>query len=105
MTTYRVEFFIPLNYNDGTEIEPEKHLETRQDLMNHFGGGLTWVPANALGLWIHEGKTYTDTCDLLMISIDDTEENVDFMRKYKEVLKERYKQHDILIYAIRAEIL
>ena len=33
----RYEILLPLNYNDGTPIEPEKFQETRRELVEHFG--------------------------------------------------------------------
>ncbi len=105
MIAYRFEILIPLYYNDGTEIEPEKHLITREELLHRFHEGLTWIPANALGLYIYKGARYTDRCDLLFILTDETKENLEFMREYKETLKDRYEQHEILIYVTKVEIL
>jgi hypothetical protein len=38
----RYEILLPLNYNDGTPIEPEKFQETRRELVEQFGA-LPWT--------------------------------------------------------------
>jgi len=105
MIAYRFEIFIPLQYNDGTDIEPEKHLETRNEVMKHFQAGLTWEPIEALGQWPHEGTIYYDKSDKLEIIAEYTAENPKFMKEYKETLKDRYQQHEILIIMTKVEIL
>jgi hypothetical protein len=42
----RFEILLPLNYNNGAEIEPEKFDVTAEELSDHFGpkafGSLRW---------------------------------------------------------------
>ncbi len=39
---YRLDLYIPLKYNDGRDIEPEKFQITRREFISRFGG-LTWI--------------------------------------------------------------
>ena len=43
----RYEILLPLNYNDGTPIEPEKFQETRRELVEQFGGQDSHAPSVA----------------------------------------------------------
>jgi hypothetical protein len=47
MPSERYEILLPLNYNDGTPIEPEKFQETRRELVEHFGALTMDAPAIA----------------------------------------------------------
>ena len=37
------DLFVPLNYNDGRQVEPKKFQDLQKQLLDHFGG-LTFVP-------------------------------------------------------------
>jgi len=39
---YRFDIYLPLRYNDGRDVEPEKIQITRRELVSKFGG-LTWI--------------------------------------------------------------
>jgi hypothetical protein len=92
-----------LNYNDGTEIEPEKFDQTAEELSDHFGG-ITQDTVRITGTWKYGGARYRD--ELLRIYIDTTNPTAtDFLKAYKEQLKERFRQIDIWITAHEIEII
>ena len=72
----RYEILLPLNYNDGTLIEPEKFQETRRELVEQFGALTMDAPA-------------TDA----------------FFRDFKERLKERFRQIEIWMTAYPIRLL
>jgi hypothetical protein len=99
----RFEILLPLNYNDGSDIEPEKFDETAEELADHFGG-ITQDTIRITGIWKYEGARYRDI--LLRIRVDSTDADAaDFLRTYKELLKERFDQIDIWITAHDIEII
>lgn len=101
--TRRFEILLPLNHNDGTEIEPEKLYQTAEELSERFGG-ITEDTVRIIGIWRYVGARYRD--ELLRIRIDtDDAAGTAFLRDYKEVLKERFQQIDIWITAHELEIL
>ncbi len=51
----RYEILLPLQYNDGTAIEPEKFQETRRALVERFGV-LTIEVQPLSSVWVHEGQ-------------------------------------------------
>ncbi len=103
MRTKRYEILLPLNYNDGTEIEPEKFDQTAEELSDQFGG-VTQDTVRITGTWKYGGARYRD--ELLRIRIDSNDPRaVDFLRSYKQRLKERFQQIDIWITAHELEII
>lgn len=106
MSQIKVEILLPSLYNedkDGVrkEIEGKKYSDTFDDLMDKFGG-CTIDNTPLLGGWVDpktqerindENTTYWVVCD-------NTPENITFFKNFKEVLKTRFKQEDIMIYSI-----
>jgi hypothetical protein len=101
--TKRFEILLPLNYNDGTLIEPEKFDQTREELSERFGG-ITEDTVRITGTWKYGGARYRD--DLFHIRIDTNDPSAtEFIRAKKETWKERLQQIDIWITASEIEII
>lgn len=103
MPAARYEILLPLKYNDGSSVEPEKLLQTKQDLVQKFGA-LTVDPYPVQGLWTHQGLSYQDA--LLRYVVDVTEDTAAvhmYFGEFKEILKARFRQLDvwIVVYRIR----
>src|SRR6266567_2422581 len=93
--TKRYEILLPLNYNDGTEVEPEKFDQTAEELSDQFGG-VTQDTVRITGTWKYGGARYRD--ELLRIRIDSNDPKTgDYLRTYKQLLMERFQQIDIWI--------
>ena len=90
--------YLPLRYNDGREIDTEKFLEVRTELLERFRGITLLQETNPLqGLWEHQGQRYSD--EIITVTIlDFARESPEFFTDYKEILKRRFEQIDILIY-------
>jgi hypothetical protein len=67
MRKRRYEILLPVTYNDGRPIEPEKLYQTRDELVAQFGA-VSLVPHVVLGTWVHEGTRYED--ELRRITVD-----------------------------------
>jgi len=99
----RFEILLPLNYNDGSILEDEKFETTADELTDQFGG-TTEDALRATGTWKYGGSLYRD--QLLRIRFDsDKPDAMSFLKSYKLVLKERFKQIDIWITAHEIFIL
>ena len=68
--TKRFEILLPLTYNDGRLIEPEKFDQTAEELCDHFGA-ITQDTVRITGTWKYGGTRYRD--DLFRIRIDTTD--------------------------------
>jgi hypothetical protein len=100
----RFEILLPLFYNDGRRIEPEKFLETDDDFVHLFGA----VSTDAVivrGLWMYQSALYQDQLVRYRVDVDDSPETWDSMRNLKERLKVRFEQLDIWVTANRIEII
>jgi hypothetical protein len=98
MKLKRFEILLPLNYNDGRPVEPEKFLVTHRELIEKFHA--TTVDATrASGTWMYGGTLHEDL--LMRVTIDSAQpdEAYAFFRDYKEVLKTRFEQIDVWITA------
>lgn len=85
-----------MRYNDGSDIEPEKFNEVRTELLDRFGG-FTIAPYSLEGGWIdpNDKIRYFDRTKLFEVTINQTNDNEEFLREYKTKLKKRFKQHEL----------
>jgi hypothetical protein len=101
--TKRFEILLPLNYNDGTLIEPEKFDLTAEELCDRFGG-VTQDTVRITGTWKYGGTRYRDYLLRMRIYTTDLTANA-FLQAEKEIWKERFQQIDIWITAYEVEII
>ncbi len=102
MSFRRYEIILPTTYNDGVPVEPEKFRAAYEDLVAEFGA-LTYEPETLHGIWIHQGRRFEEKNVRLAIDVEDTVQTATFFNRYKQTLKERFRQIDIWIvsYEIR----
>jgi hypothetical protein len=100
----RYEILLPLFYNDGRPIEPEKFLATDDELVQKFGSTST-DQVTVRGQWKYQSVVYSDQLIRVRIDLDEADEFRDAMRAYKETLKARFDQIDIWITAHRIDVI
>jgi len=100
----RYEILLPLFYNDGRRIEEEKLTETDHELVAQFGATSTDAII-VKGHWIYQSTLYEDKLVRVRIDTEDTPSNLEFIRSYKKILKERFQQLDIWITAQQIEVI
>jgi len=94
----KYEIYLPLKYNDGTEVEPEKLKQIRERLVAVFGA-ITVSPLTApfQGTWRYGGVEFVDEIIRFeIITEQDFQSNV-FFKNFKKKLKRTLRQFDILI--------
>lgn len=119
MTHFKVDIQLPTRYNSkegeevGPEIPPQFLWETYNELLT-LAGGINTANQPIMGSWIcpTTKKTYHDNnmvFSVLVVSEDKmTVMNVpkiQQLQKYKEKLKERFKQEEIFMVATRCSWL
>jgi hypothetical protein len=105
MRSSRYEILVPLKYNDGREIEPDKILQTKEELVQRFGG-FTVDPAPQEGIWRSGGEAYEDILIRLMVDVEEDSPEVEaFFAARKETLKARFQQSEIWIVAYPIRII
>ncbi len=100
----RFEILLPLFYNDGRRIEPEKIVATDDELLDLFEATATETVI-VRGKWMYQSTLYSDQLIRVRVDVDDVPENWETMRLIKETLKTRFDQKDIWITAYRIEIV
>src|SRR5262245_28006458 len=96
MLMIRFEILLPLFYNDGRPIEPEKVAATDDQLIQWFGATSSDTVV-VRGRWQYQSTIYSDQLIRTRVDVADTPENWDSMRRIKEELKTRFDQIDIWI--------
>ena len=100
----RFEILLPLFYNDGRQVEPDRFLATDDDLVARFGATSTDTVA-VRGQWKYQSTTFSDQLIRVRIDVEDAPENWEAMRQIKEILKTRFDQLDIWITAHRIDVI
>ena len=95
---------MPLTLNDGSPIDPAKHLQTRDEIAARFGG-CSLFPGTVRGVWFHEGTRYEDESLRLTVDAEDTPDNLQFFVELKPVLRDRFQQIEIYIVSFPIEIV
>ena len=94
----RYEIYLPLKYNDGKEIEPEKIKQIREGLIEEFGAlTVSSLSAPYQGTWKYGGVEFIDDIIKIEVITIDDENADDFFKNYKEHLRTLLVQIDILI--------
>ncbi|MDP3025846.1 MAG: hypothetical protein Q8O10_09995 [candidate division Zixibacteria bacterium] len=95
------DIYLPLTYNDGTAIESHKFELTRKELLEKFGGFSVLRASDLVeGWWQFGERIIRDDIRIFRVVTDKDDEP--FWKEYKERLKTRFVQKDILIVNILA---
>jgi hypothetical protein len=90
--------YLPLTYNDGTPIERATFEQIRNELTAMFGALTATSSAAPLeGVWVYEGVSYQDKIIKIEVITEGNVRTEQFFSSYRETLKERLQQLDILI--------
>lgn len=102
MHSLKVEILVPKHYNNNNKVEVRKHRLTSQDLTAKFKG-CTLDESPLLGQWVDPvtKKKYVDQNFAFWVICDDNKKNLEFFKLFKQKLKARYKQKDILMYSVQ----
>ncbi|MGH9877118.1 MAG: hypothetical protein ACRD38_09665 [Nitrososphaerales archaeon] len=96
----RFEIKLPIYYNEPkTPVEPEKFEQTKNEILERFGGfsvlGITeggWINPDTNDVSVElMGGFFVD------IERKELEDTIAFLKNYKKILKERFKQDEIYI--------
>ena len=94
----RYEIYLPLKYNDGKEIEPEKIQRIKQELVEMFGAITVSSRSSPYqGTWKYGGVEYVD--DIIKVEVVTSSNRMmkKVLKDFKERLKKSLRQIDILI--------
>lgn len=99
------DLFVPLHYNDGTPIEPEKIARLKQRLIERFGG-LTHFPQSNEGFWKVGRVTFRDRIIILRVLADASDAGAEcFLLSLKEEMTRAWHQEEVLVVARDVSVL
>jgi hypothetical protein len=96
----KAEILVPIFYNNGTSVEPEKCRILFEELVRQFSAVSSEDNNIINGYWINpqDNKAYADKNKLYWIIVADTEENRQYFANLQNKLESLFKQESILIY-------
>lgn len=100
----RFDIYLPLRYNDGMMIPEEHYRQVEFELVERFSGVTMIEQRNPLkGVWKFQNRHYVDEI-IIVTTLDfhyssEGHQSEPFFIDYKEKLKQRFEQLDILIIA------
>jgi hypothetical protein len=98
------DIYVPLNYNDGSPVNPEIFVELRERLLTKFGG-VTFFPQRNEGFWTFGDVTFRDEIAIFRVLTGNTRAARRFFRELKADLKRSLDQEEILVVEKDANIL
>jgi hypothetical protein len=90
------ELYVPLHYNDGRRIDPEKLRALKKRLVDQFGG-LTHFRQENEGLWKIGDHTFRDRVEILRVLVNDEGAARKYFTQLKADLTREWEQQDFLI--------
>ena len=90
------ELYLPLHYNDGRPIDPEKLKNLKKRLVDEFGG-LTHFRQENEGLWKIGDHTFRDRVEIVRVLASDEVSAQKYFAQLKSDLTRDWNQQDFLI--------
>jgi hypothetical protein len=100
----RYEILLPLRYNDGQPVPEADLAEVVLELRRQFRA-VSSETQIIQGLWENEGIVFRDELVRIFVDVPDTNEHRQFFIKFKERLKERFRQVDIWLTTHSIEVI
>ncbi len=90
------DVYLPLSYNDGRAIPPEKLNQFKKILLDQFGG-FTYFPQENEGVWKFGGAVFRDKVIILRVLSDEPAQTRRFFAELRVELMRALEQSDVLI--------
>jgi hypothetical protein len=90
------DIYLPLRYNDGTQVEVRKFQDVQRHLLDEFGG-VTYFPQPNEGWWRMGTVVYRDEIVVYRVLAQKRRRARRFLSQLKQELKKSFKQEEILI--------
>jgi hypothetical protein len=99
----RFEVLLPLQFNDGREVPPEWLAEALLEVVDRFGAA-SYETQKVEGHWRHGGVVYRDNLVRIVVDVPDSEENRNWMKRFKSQWKSKLQQLELWVVSYRIEI-
>lgn len=98
-----IQLFLPVNRNDGNAQPATRFQQTRNELVERFGGLTIYQRSPAKGIWDNLGTGSVD--DMLVVEVMVDQPEYDWWKRYRLQLQLRFEQKAVLIRSLPIEIL
>jgi hypothetical protein len=100
---FLVQLLLPRYDNDGQPFDGRLFGVVRQELIAQFGGVTAYTRAPARGAWEDDGDVVRD--DILIYEVMVEELDRRWWAEYRETLRRRFDQDELIARAMRIELL
>jgi hypothetical protein len=87
----RFEILLPLRFNDGKAVPDDFIGDALVELRTKFGA-VSSETQRIEGQWQHAGQVYRDELMRIFVDVQDTQQNRDFFRLFRERIRVRFQQ-------------
>ena len=99
----RFEVLLPLQFNDGRDVPPERLAEALLEVVDRFGAA-SYETQKVEGHWRHGGVVYRDNLVRIVVDVPDSEENRNWMKHFKSQWKAKLQQLELWVVSYRIDI-
>jgi len=101
---YSIEIFLPLYDNEGRAFGRADFARVRNELAERYGGVTAFTRAPAEGVWQAESGDLSRD-ELVIFEVMAEELDRDWWTEYREALRRRFRQEELLMRATATELL
>lgn len=99
----RFEVLLPLAFNDGRAVPPERLADAVFEVVDHFGAA-SYETQGVERHWRHGGVLYRDDLVKIVVDVPDTAANRKWMRQFKAKWKLALDQLELWLVSYRIEL-
>jgi hypothetical protein len=100
-----VEILLPLRDNDGRPFPRADFARVRAELVERFGGVTAHSQAPAQGVWKDEEEGEVERDEIVVLEVMDDALDRDWWGRYREDLRRRFRQEELVVRAMEIERL
>jgi hypothetical protein len=99
----RFEVLLPLQFNDGRDVQPQWLAEAVLEIVDRFGAA-SYETQKIEGQWRSGGLLYRDNLVKIVVDVFDVPDNRQWMKEFKDRWKTRLEQLDLWLVSYSIDI-
>ncbi len=100
----RFEVLLPLQFNDGREVPSEWLAEAVLEIVDHFGA-VSYETQKVEGHWRQGGVVYRDNLVKLVVDVQDSTPNQEWMKAFKDRWRLRLEQLELWMVSYSIDVM
>lgn len=94
---------LPTLFNSGRDVPRESLKRAVKEIVDHFGAA-SEEPGAVKGHWEHRGHVQHDSLSKIVVDVEDTGGNREWMREFKSRWKDQLDQSEIWLISYVIEL-